>query len=339
MQARRGGDPGVRLLRLLIGLTLGLLLCEALVRIVGAAPEVAVTSAGRYRISADPLLIYEPIPNLSGPEVTDNYYLGYPDRTNALGFRGPLYGPAKSADTYRIIVLGDSIADGWGVEHYAETFPAILEAGLRAAGVPAQVMDFGVVGYQTTQEVEMLVTKGLAYHPDLVLVAYCLNDTLTYSTIGRQLYVNAGARSSIEWVWSNRWLVRSALYRLLRYRVRDTTPPGVPERPRTIDGDFAELARLQQASGFRTLVAIFPRFNENFDQYPVALHQEVTTILTRHGLPVLDLLDTMRTCAHAASVPIARDEWHPTAVGHRCAGERLAQEVLRLRERPPPAPQ
>ena len=39
-----------------------------------------------------------------------------------------------------------------------------------------EVLNFGVPGYDTLQEVSLLEIRGLEYHPDLVVVGYCLND-------------------------------------------------------------------------------------------------------------------------------------------------------------------
>lgn len=37
-------------------------------------------------------------------------------------------------------------------------------------------INFGVMGYDTTQEARLLETKVLAFQPDLIVIGYCLND-------------------------------------------------------------------------------------------------------------------------------------------------------------------
>jgi hypothetical protein len=39
-----------------------------------------------------------------------------------------------------------------------------------------QVLNMGVGGYQTLQEVELLRSRGLKYDPDYVLIGFCIND-------------------------------------------------------------------------------------------------------------------------------------------------------------------
>jgi lysophospholipase L1-like esterase len=72
-------------------------------------------------------------------------------------------------------VLGDSITFGNNLA-IEETFPFQLQQQLATPGRNLEVLNFGVHGYDTLQEVSSLEIRGLGCHPDLVVVAYCLND-------------------------------------------------------------------------------------------------------------------------------------------------------------------
>lgn len=97
--------------------------------------------------------------------------------TNSHGLRDYEYPLAKPADVYRIAVIGDSFAFGYGVE-IEDTFVKQLERIInsRSGGRKFEVLNFGVDGYCTAEEVEMLKRKGLAYGPDMVIVAFISND-------------------------------------------------------------------------------------------------------------------------------------------------------------------
>ena len=41
---------------------------------------------------------------------------------------------------------------------------------------PVEVLSFGVPGYNLDQEIETLRSRALVYQPDVVIVAFCLND-------------------------------------------------------------------------------------------------------------------------------------------------------------------
>ena len=51
-----------------------------------------------------------------------------------------------------------------------------------ARGARYEVLNFGVTGYDLSQSVENLRSRGLRYRPDLVISQYCLNDPEGYSS-------------------------------------------------------------------------------------------------------------------------------------------------------------
>ena len=95
-------------------------------------------------------------------------------RINGDGLRDRDHSRSKPADVLRIAVLGDSFAEAVQVKT-EDTFWAVLEHDLR--GCPAlggrepEVINFGVSGYGTAQELIMLRRRVWAYSPDVVLLA------------------------------------------------------------------------------------------------------------------------------------------------------------------------
>jgi hypothetical protein len=82
---------------------------------------------------------------------------------------------AKPPGTYRIVVLGDSYAEGLQVD-VERTFWRLLEKQLQACtfqpGKQIDVINLGTSGFGTGQELRALQTRGLAYSPDLVVLAF-----------------------------------------------------------------------------------------------------------------------------------------------------------------------
>lgn len=106
----------------------------------------------------------------------DGFALGAPLRTNNLGFRGPDWLPAKPKGTLRVALLGDSHAFGFGVA-YEKSVGYLLARGLeRRLGRRCELLNFGVPGYDTSQELATLERHALALDPDLVVVLPCSND-------------------------------------------------------------------------------------------------------------------------------------------------------------------
>lgn len=78
----------------------------------------------------------------------------------------------------RIVALGDSITRGvrQGVTR-AQTFAALLEAGLKANGVKAEVMNVGIGGERADQALKRLDKDVIARKPTLVTIMYGTNDS------------------------------------------------------------------------------------------------------------------------------------------------------------------
>lgn len=95
-------------------------------------------------------------------------------RINERGLRDRDYSYEKPAGVFRILVLGDSFTWGYGVEQ-TDIFTEKLEAQF---GGRVEVINAGVSGYGTDQELIFLAREGLRYRPDLILVALSQNDFL-----------------------------------------------------------------------------------------------------------------------------------------------------------------
>lgn len=106
------------------------------------------------------------------------WFAGVPVHINRLGLRDDReYDLAKRSNTFRILVLGDSVTFGHGslAEH---TYPYLLEQRLRAwrPEVDWQVWNAAVPGYNTAQELAHLLEVGPSFQPDLVIVGFFEND-------------------------------------------------------------------------------------------------------------------------------------------------------------------
>jgi hypothetical protein len=100
-------------------------------------------------------------------------------RINSEGLRDREHSKQKPPNTFRIAVLGDSYAEAFQVEQDA-AFWSVLERRLNDCSVlegrKVEVINFGVSGYGTAQELLTLRTKVWDYSPDLVLLALTTNN-------------------------------------------------------------------------------------------------------------------------------------------------------------------
>lgn len=121
------------------------------------------------RPSDNPDRVYEAAPYASGRG------WGTDISINSHGFRGRDYVIDKPDDVFRIVVIGDSIAFGNGLDA-GEEFPRVLEQLYTSGKKKIEVLNLALGGYDTLQEVATLEEIGLPFKPDLVILAYCVND-------------------------------------------------------------------------------------------------------------------------------------------------------------------
>jgi hypothetical protein len=128
----------------------------------------------------------------------DGWFAGVPVHINSLELRDSReYDLAKKANTFRILVLGDSVTFGHGSVH---AYPELLETRLKAwrPDVDWQVWNAAVPGYNTSQELAHLLEVGPVFQPDLVIVGFFENDLTDNSapqTSGRLRVAATGALS------------------------------------------------------------------------------------------------------------------------------------------------
>lgn len=96
---------------------------------------------------------------------------------NAQGLRDDAVSIPKPNGVFRILVLGDSVTYGMGVSSsstFANRLEDLLRKQLEVRTV--DVINAGVSGYTTYNELQYYLTKGRAFESDIVMLAFCMND-------------------------------------------------------------------------------------------------------------------------------------------------------------------
>ena len=96
--------------------------------------------------------------------------------TNAQGFRDTRdYSYDKNPGTLRVLCLGDSQTEGFEARQES-VYPEVIRRRLLRLGRPVEVMNTGVSGFGTAEELAFLENEGLKYKPDVVVLGWYAND-------------------------------------------------------------------------------------------------------------------------------------------------------------------
>ena len=163
----------INIILAIISVIIALLISELIVRtFVGDKivlfPCYAETATyGEYQIRRN-------IPNSSYKHTSSDGKWSF--KINNNGFRSDKnYSYNKSPDTLRILLLGDSFTLGWEVDQ-DEMFSVILENYLNNNGIGAEVLNAGVSGFGTAEELIYYENEGYKYKPDIIILGFYGND-------------------------------------------------------------------------------------------------------------------------------------------------------------------
>lgn len=164
---------------MILGLFVGLSIAELGVRVFQLAPKLP----DNVFFTNDPYLPYKlkPLHHAVGTAVSGEFKFDY--TTNSYGFVDIEHTLEKPANTFRILVLGDSFTRGVGATPQ-ESYPSVLQKLLnkRSGHHPKiECINAGQPGYWTEPEYLMAKAYGLKFHPDLILVGFLPNDVIDTS--------------------------------------------------------------------------------------------------------------------------------------------------------------
>ncbi len=330
---------------------------EILLRVLVPQPIIP-----RY-VESTPYGIRKNIGNVRGEMIVAEYRHGF--STNSQGFRGTReYAIEKPAGVYRVIALGDSTTLGHGVED-GETFSAVLERNLSATR-PVEVLNMGVSGFGTAEELIQLREVGVRYHPDLVLLGYWPNDPYN-NVVSRLFRLEQGepVRESGEFVPAI--AIRDRLYRIPGYgflcqhshlvnlirnrfsayfvqslaeqhRISFDVQERVSDQERIVTAALIRaLARETDGRGIPLVILNMPVLAEGrrVANYP----REAVGELPR-SVTVVDVGAAIYGDRSAGELSYAKDS-HPKPLAHRLIGDALASLVHERfwRDQPAPPPQ
>ncbi len=272
--------------------------------------------------SNDPILVYEGAPNAEATGLDGLHAV-----MNSQGCRDDEFPSDPPPGTPRILVLGDSVAWGWGLP-MEDAFPQVLEKQLKAKSAPGQpppiVYNYAVVGYSTKQELRLLEARGLAMRPNLIVLNYVLNDPDVVDG-GLSRYFTEPPIQILR-------VLRAVGYKLKRlvFQFRRSSRDYcqfVHERYKDdIEKNFKRLGEISKDNNVPILVAVTPIF-EFKSEAPYAWQNINDWIKTLSEKNHLEFLDLHSGFASLNSSDVNLDDVHPNQKGHQIIADELAEWI------------
>jgi lysophospholipase L1-like esterase len=319
-----------RLALLIFALFFVALLLEVMLRVAFYHSKDFSMEMWKYAVQmkrpvADPKLSFAHRPN------SHAFLMGVDVQINSQGLRDYEYSLAKPVGVYRIMLLGDSTTFGWGVP-LNDTTAKILERSLNAKHLPGydrvEVLNAGVGNYDTVQEVTYYQTRGRAFHPDLVVLVYFINDPEPVPVERKGFLVDSS------------YLIAFSVNRFDGVLRRIGTRPDwnkyysslyEDNRPgfQACKAALRDLASTAQRENTKLLVTLLPELHQINDSYPfTAAHQKIKNVLASQNAPVLDLIDGLRNHGPESTLWVTPLDDHPNGKANTLVAAQIQDWIL-----------
>ena len=337
-----------------VSLIVALAVVEVFVRVTLAGPvhDDRGGEAGASFIDHDPRLGWLLKPGASARHASEDFDVSV--AVNADGQREDrVYPLERVPGKARVLCIGDSFTFGYGVEHeqsYCERLEQELE--------DTEVINMGVAGYGTDQQL-LLLPRGLAYRPDVVLVGLFEGDVFRNARDHQLVYpkprfvLASGGGLELVNVPVPRVSFRTAAgngaggvrlesLALLAARGHDLYEhlghgPAWPLTERILE----EMERESTRAGARMLVVVIPKDRAvRGSGWRRKLHlrtlAEMRAMLERSGIAYVDTTVALTAWAeaHPGESPYFAHDGHWNAQGHGVAAAAIRPALARLLDRP-----
>jgi lysophospholipase L1-like esterase len=288
---------------------------------------------------------------------------------NSLGLRDREISVRKPRGVFRVLVLGDSFAEGKQVA-LEETFPKRLERALeeRFPQRRWEVINGGVSGYGTADEIKFFELLGSTFDPDLVILEFCVGNDVGNNAASPYFRLHD---SRLEELPLERptarelWLARlrefgaahSHVYQFLRdryHRTASSAPEALEESPvqivmpadeagwRLTEALLDRLLELVDEAGARFFLVAIPQRVQVYDDEwrastghragdatRVEPQLRLIAYARRLLLPFVDPLSDLHD-ANAGGRTYYRIDGHLNARGHRIVADAILESLVKF---------
>lgn len=315
---------------LTISALLSFLFAEAACRFVNIGnPGVAVWIEERvekgesYAYTPNTKLIYRYPDNPRGYFDEENEVVG---TINDKGFRGLDKTFEKPNEIYRIAFLGDSFTLGIGVKD-GDTLPVNFEHAVQSKYSNTEVLNFGLTGSSTQEQIELLERYLISFEPDIVVIVLFLNDANRIGTIRflsrpkvltkvrkHSFLINASV-GSVEKYFRHKEMIRHYKNGFIEGS----------EGWEMVKAALRKGKSLSEKHNFQLIVAVYPVLIQLNEGYPFrTIHKTIEDYCASLEIPFVDLLNGFFG-KNGSELWVHPADQHPNEIANRIAGAELSE--------------
>lgn len=293
--------------------------------------EMAIKKCNFGYIRPSALLNYEIIPNC--------HDIHLPVASNSYGLIGKEYKLKKDKNTFRILLLGDSIAwQDWSRQSLEENLNNNFSLGTK---YKFEIWNAGCPSYDVRRYYLYLKHKGLNYKPDMVIIYLFMNDF--YLNISVYYKNQAGIteyyfpiteisnRYNVSpFLMKHLYLYRFVILRLDSYLLGKKKPKVIDQMEE--DGTYylQMIKDICESNRIQLVIVIFPYLKpiDEYKDWQLSAYRTICKVTKDLEINYLNLYEHLPTKDLYALRENKEDEMHPSLEGHRLIAKIIYDYLL-----------
>lgn len=251
--------------------------------------------------------------------------------SNSLGFRDVEHSYQKSPGIFRIMFIGDSVTEGWGVQ-FQKSFTQLLTNMLNDMkdGRTHEAIVCAQWGANTQLEFNLFINRCQAFNPDLIIIAYTIDDVEPpmQSKI-KQNFINSikirKPGGSLLWLYTNSATYRFFYLKKEYFRIMSNWNKWLDRCYsdsrwfKRMCSIMKQFKKMSEENNTRLLVVSIPFFGfpldnrHPFKKYYLKTHE----MLRKHGIEVFDTLPYFDGKDYLTLQVHPGHDSHPNEQGHQ----------------------
>jgi lysophospholipase L1-like esterase len=250
------------------------------------------------------------------PNVTE-HLMNTTVKINSDGMRDREYHVTKN-NSYRIIALGDSLTFGWGVEE-EDSYSSLLEKEINKR-YPAEIINFGAGNYNTVQEVNLFLEKGLKYKPDKVVLFYFINDAEITPQKSKLWFL--GYSQLITFYWSrinafiNKNFSSKSFSEFYSNLYRESYEGWIKSREALL-----LLKNICEKEDIYLQVILLPELHDVNNEIFKGVYNKIADFLMENDIDYLNLAPLFKGRKNPMELWVSYDDAHPNELAHKKIAE------------------
>lgn len=258
---------------------------------------------------------------------------------NSWGRREDAFDRVAPENTYRIVVIGDSITYGQGIPEEMR-FTNRLSSDLAGSETQFQILNFGKSGANFSHHIRE-IKKVLDLNPDFILLQWYVNDFEEQIAKGRPSYRNIAPTRELHY----RWHTSSALYYVLNagwhalqnymgmvetyehYMNERFLDPNSESSKRALH-ELRKILNLASTHDVPVGMVLFPRLRPYLiNNYPFDyLHERVILVCKKNNIPYVDLREDFKLFgSDVRRLHVNKYDAHPNGLANEIAAKRILE--------------